>query len=133
MTRGWAICESAPVGTTDPGCWLGLLTRHQRGTHDHSAYDNPALASWDERIGPDEAELAAVAFLARYSGRTLDGQALPGNAGWGPDYSPSARDAGWRAEPGSLVEYALGRRNRLRPPWRGSYLPDLLARGRPTA
>jgi integrase/recombinase XerD len=30
------------------------------------------LASWDEPIAPDEAELAAVAFLARYSGRTLD-------------------------------------------------------------
>jgi len=31
-----------------------------------------ALASWDELIAPDEAELAALAFLARYSGRTLD-------------------------------------------------------------
>jgi hypothetical protein len=30
------------------------------------------LASWDEPIAPDEAELAAVAFLTRYSGRTLD-------------------------------------------------------------
>jgi hypothetical protein len=30
------------------------------------------LASWDEPISPDDAELAAVAFLARYSGRTLD-------------------------------------------------------------
>jgi hypothetical protein len=30
------------------------------------------LASWDEPIAPDEAELAAMAFLARYSGRTLD-------------------------------------------------------------
>jgi hypothetical protein len=28
------------------------------------------LASWDEPIAPDEAELAAVAFLARDSGRT---------------------------------------------------------------
>jgi hypothetical protein len=30
------------------------------------------LASADQSIAPDEAELAAVAFLARYSGRTLD-------------------------------------------------------------
>ncbi len=30
------------------------------------------LAPRDEPIAPDEAELAAVAFLARYSGRTLD-------------------------------------------------------------
>lgn len=30
------------------------------------------LASWGEPIAADEAELAAVAFLARYSGRTLD-------------------------------------------------------------
>src|SRR5579864_8631468 len=30
------------------------------------------LASWDEPIAPDEAQMAAAAFLARYSGRTLD-------------------------------------------------------------
>lgn len=30
------------------------------------------LAWWDDPIAPDEAEFAAVAFLARYSGRTLD-------------------------------------------------------------
>jgi hypothetical protein len=30
------------------------------------------VASWDEAIGPDEAELAAITFLARYGGRTLD-------------------------------------------------------------
>jgi len=30
------------------------------------------LDSWNEPIAPEEAELAAVAFLARYSGRTLD-------------------------------------------------------------
>ena len=30
------------------------------------------LASWDEPIAPHEAQLAAVAFLARYSRRTLD-------------------------------------------------------------
>jgi hypothetical protein len=30
------------------------------------------LASWDDPIAPDEAQLAGVAFLARYSGGTLD-------------------------------------------------------------
>ena len=35
-------------------------------THTHS------LAFTAESIAPDEAELAAIAFLARYSGRTLD-------------------------------------------------------------
>jgi hypothetical protein len=29
------------------------------------------LASWDEPIAPDETELAAVAFLARQSGRRI--------------------------------------------------------------
>jgi site-specific recombinase XerD len=30
------------------------------------------LASWDEPIAPDEAELAAAASLARHSSRTLN-------------------------------------------------------------
>ena len=34
--------------------------------------DTHALAFTAESIAPDEAELAAIAFLARYSGRTLD-------------------------------------------------------------